>query len=342
MSIRLKDIAQDLNVSVVTVSKVLRNHTDIGEATRERVLRRMKELNYRPNLAARTLVTGRTYMVGLVVPGLMHPFFAAIAKQISKEIRPHGYSLVIASSEEDPALERQEIDLLLSRQVDVLIIASAQGTTESFRDIESRNVPYVLIDRLLPGLVADFVGIDDELAGYLATEHLIAQGYCRIAHIRGPAFSNGDARHLGFTRALHAHGHKVQPKYVVAETAIDDCGDVSGYDAMNELLKRTPRPDAVFCFNDQAAIGAMKALLDAGLRIPHDVALMGVGNLQHSELLRVPLSTVDQDSAAIGIRAARLALKLIAAKARPKATSIILKPALVIRESTRGVLKRKL
>ncbi len=335
MSIRLKDIAQDLNVSVVTVSKVLRNHFDIGEATRERVLRRMKELNYRPNLAARTLVTGRTYMVGLVVPGLVHPFFAAIAKEISKEIRPHGYSLVIASSEEDPALERQEIDLLLARQVDALIIASAQATVESFLDIESRNVPYLLIDRQLPGVCADFIGIDDELAGFLATEHLIQEGYQRIAHIRGPALSNGVARYAGFARALRAHGCKLQPQYVVAGTAIDDCGDVSGFDAMNELLKQDPRPDAVFCFNDPAAIGAMKAVLEAGLRIPGDIALMGVGNTRHSELLRVALSTVDQDSTAIGMRAAHLALKLINAKTKPKQTNLILKPALVIRESSR-------
>jgi len=324
-------------VSVVTVSKVLRNHTDIGQATRERVLQRMKELNYRPNLAARTLVTGRTYMVGLVVPGLVHPFFAAIAKEISKEIRPHGYSLVIASSEEDPALERQEIDLLLARQVDVLIIASAQATAESFLDIESRNVPYVLIDRQLAGVHANFVGMDDELAGYLATEHLIAEGYQRIAHIRGPESSNGVGRYTGYVKALNAHGRKVDPKYVVAENAMDDCGDVSGFNAMNELLKLAPRPDAVFCFNDPAAIGAMKALLDAGVRIPCDIALIGVGNTRHSELLRVPLSTVDQDSATIGIRAAHLALKLIESKTKPKQTRVILKPALVIRESTRRV-----
>src|ERR1700730_7865114 len=115
MSTRMKDSARDLNASVVTVSKGLRNHSDISAATRERVLQRMKELNYRPNLAARTLVTGRTYMIGLVAPGLMHPFFVEVAKALSREIRPKGYSLVISSSEEDPELEKQEIDLLLSR-----------------------------------------------------------------------------------------------------------------------------------------------------------------------------------------------------------------------------------
>src|SRR5215469_4107295 len=128
MTVRMKDIARDLGVSVVTVSKVLRNHSDIGPETRERVLRRIKELKYRPNLAARALVTGRTHSVGLIVPDLVHPFFADIAKALSGVLRGRRYGLLISSSEEDPALERDEIDQLLARRVDALIIASAQRT----------------------------------------------------------------------------------------------------------------------------------------------------------------------------------------------------------------------
>ena len=331
----MKDIARDLNVSVVTVSKVLRNHSDISAATRERVLQRMKELNYRPNLAARTLVTGRTYMIGLVVPGLMHPFFVEVAKALSREIRPKGYSLVISSSEEDPELEKQEIDLLLSRQVDALIVASAQSTTESFCEIESRKIPYVLIDRRLPELKANFIGVDDEQVGFLATQHLIQSGYSRIAHIRGPELSTGIARFKGYCNALEQSRRSVAPEYVVAETAIDDSGERSGFDAMQQLLGREPRPDAVFCFNDPVAIGAMKAILSAGLRIPEDVALIGAGNILHSDLLRVGLSTVDQATADIGERAAKLALKLIEAKAYGRPKTVLLSPSLVIRESTR-------
>src|SRR3982751_4098285 len=126
MSVRLKDIAQDLNVSVVTVSKVLRDHPDISPETRERVLKRMKELNYRPNLAARALVTGRTYAIGLIVPDLVHPFFGEVAKALSSVLRAKSYSLVLSSSEDDSKLELQEIEQLLSRRVDVLIVASTQ------------------------------------------------------------------------------------------------------------------------------------------------------------------------------------------------------------------------
>src|SRR5690349_22984253 len=115
MPVRLKDIAQDLNLSVVTVSKVLRDHPDIGPETRERVLKRMKELNYRPNLAARALVTGRTYAIGLVVPDLVHPFFGQVAKALSSVLRVKGYSLVLSSSEDDPELEQREIEQLLAR-----------------------------------------------------------------------------------------------------------------------------------------------------------------------------------------------------------------------------------
>src|SRR5512140_2071878 len=118
MSTRMKDIARDLGVSVVTISKVLRNHPDIGDETRERVLASVKELDYHPNLAARSLATGRTYLVGLVVPDLLHPFFAEVAKSLSDVLKENGYYLIVSSSDEDPALEEQEIKQLLSRRFD--------------------------------------------------------------------------------------------------------------------------------------------------------------------------------------------------------------------------------
>src|SRR5581483_996780 len=139
MATRLKDIAQDLNLSVVTVSKVLRDHPDIGHRTRERVLQRMKELDYRPNLAARALVTGRTYAVGLIVPDLVHPFFGEVAKALSSVLRVNGYSLVLSASEDDPNFEQQEIDQLLARRVDVLIVASVQQQGDGFRRIQEQK-----------------------------------------------------------------------------------------------------------------------------------------------------------------------------------------------------------
>ena len=143
----MKDIARDLGVSVITISKVLRNHPDIGAETRERVLARVKELDYRPNFAARSLVTGRSYLVGLVVPDLLHPFFAEVAKALSDVLRKNGYYLIISSSQEDPELEEQEINQLLARRLDTMIVASCRSTVELFFRLEKQKMPYVLIDR---------------------------------------------------------------------------------------------------------------------------------------------------------------------------------------------------
>jgi LacI family transcriptional regulator len=324
----MKDIAAELNVSVVTVSKVLRNHSDISAATRERVLQRMKELNYKPNLAARTLVTGKTFMIGLVVPDLVHPFFGEIARAISQKIRPKGYNLVIACSEGDPELERHEIDSLLARQVDALVLASAQNHMAPF----SQRVPVVLIDRSIAGLSANFVAVNDEKVGYLATRHLIESGYQRIAHIHGPELSPGIQRFEGYRRALAEFGRPLLPEYIV----YSEEHDLGGYEPMQKLLSLEPRPDAVFGFNDPVTIGALKAILQSGLRVPDDVALIGVGNFRHAELLRVPLSTVDQANTAIGEQAAKLVLRLVGGTFHGSPKSILLEPVLIIRESSKA------
>ena len=334
MVVRMKDIARDLGVSVVTVSKVLRNHSDISAETRERVLKRVKELNYRPNLAARALVTGRTNMVGLVVPDLVHPFFAEVAKGISSVLRKKGYGLVISSSEEDPELERQEIDDLLARRMDVLILASTQWTVEAFRRIESLNTPYVLIDRKFTGLASHFVGVDDERVGAMATKHLIEQGCRRIAHIRGRETSPAIGRFEGYRRALREHGLAFDSRYVVTGSSADDAGEVSGYRAMQRLLDLEKWPDAVFCFNDSIALGAMKAIFEAGLNVPKQIAIVGCGNFSYTGLLRVPLTTVDQQSSAIGVEAAKLALRAARAKKPIRPKEILLEPKLVARASS--------
>ena len=330
----MKDVARDLGVSVMTVSKVLRDHPDVGDETRERVLARVKELEYRPNFAARSLVTGRTYLVGLVVPDLLHPFFAEIAKSVSDVLRKNGYYLIISSSEEEPDLEEQEINQLLARRLDTLIIASCRSTVDLFFRIEKQKMPYVLIDRSLPGLSANFVGVDDEAVGMLATRHLIAVGCKRIAHIRGPQTSPGIRRVEGYKRALAQGGLKVVDNYIIAERKGDVETRQHGADAMGQLLSLKPRPDGVFCFNDPLAMGAMNYALDQGLRIPEDIAVIGCGNLHYDDSLRVPLSSIDQHSRRIGEEAARIALAILKSKMPPKPETVVLQPELIIRGST--------
>jgi LacI family transcriptional regulator len=334
MPVRMKDIARDLGVSVVTVSKVLRNHTDISEETRRRVLKRMKELNYQPNLAARALITGKSYTVGLVVPDLLHTFFAQVAKALSGILRQSNYSLIIASSEDDPELEKLEIDRLLARRVDAMLIASTQWTDESFHRIEEQSTPYVLIDRRFAGLAANFVGVDDVEAGKLAAKHLIDQGCQRIAHIRGPEVSTAIGRLEGYRQALAKVGMTPPEDHVILCKSGDDRGEAGGSEAARKLLQSAAVPDGIFCYNDTVAIGAMRAILDAGLRIPDDIAIVGCGNELYSDFLRIPLSSVDQDSETIGDSAARLALALIDAKGPSRPETILVAPALVARVSS--------
>jgi len=335
MTTRMKDIARDLGVSVITVSKVLRNHPDVGDGTRERVLARVKELDYRPNLAARSLVTGRTYLIGLVVPDLLHPFFAEIAKSLSEALRQSGYYLIVSSSDEDPDLEEEEINQLLARRLDALIIASCRPTVELFFRIKKQKTPYVLIDRCLPGLSANFVGVDDEAVGTLATKHLIDIGCKRIAHIRGPQTSPGIRRVEGYKQALAQNGFKVIEDYIITEPKGDVETRQRGAHAMRQLLSLKPRPDGVFCFNDPMAMGAMNYALDQGVRIPEDMAVIGCGNLHYDDALSVPLSSINQHSRRIGQEAARIALGILDSKIMPKPESVVLRPELVVRRSTR-------
>jgi LacI family transcriptional regulator len=336
----MKDIARDLGVSVITVSKVLRNHPDVGDETRERVLARVKELDYRPNLAARSLVTGRTYLIGLVVPDLLHPFFAEIAKSLSEALRQSGYYLIVSSSDEDPDLEEEEINQLLARRLDTLIIASCRSTVDLFFRIEKQKTPYVLIDRSLPGLLANFVGVDDEAVGMLATKHLIDIGCKRIAHIRGPQTSPGIRRVEGYKRALTQSGIKVIDDYIITEPTGDVETRQRGADAMRQILSLKARPDGVFCFNDPMAMGAMNYALDQGVRIPEDIAVIGCGNLHYDDALSVPLSSINQHSRRIGQEAARIALGILDSKILPKPENVVLQPELVVRRSTRRSLTK--
>jgi len=334
MPTRLKDIALDLGVSVVTVSKVLRNHQDISSETRDRVLTRMKELKYQPNWAARSLVTGKSYLMGLVVPDLVHPFFAQVAKSASGVLRKRGYSLIISSSEEDAELEKKEIEQMIGRNLDVLIVASSQRRDESFRQLDEQSKRYVLLDRRFKGLASNFVGTDEATTGKMATEHLIENGCRRIAHISGKYASPAVERTKGYRQTLASHGMPVMDSFLVCRAHGDDSGDLMGYQAMKALLKLNPRQDGVFCYNDPTAMGA-SAILEAGLRIPEDIAIIGCGNVHYAPVLRVPLSSIDQNSEGMGAHAANLALNLVEGKnSAERPETILLQPTLIARASS--------
>jgi LacI family transcriptional regulator len=335
MAVRMKDIARDLGVSVVTVSKVLRGNPDVGETTRKRVLKRMKELNYQPNMMARGLASGRTYTVGLVVPDLVHPFFAEFAKSLSGSLRESDRALILASSEEDPSIEQREIRTLLNRGVDVLIIASCQANLRNFYELGHNQTPYILFDRNFPHLAANFVGSDDVLVGRMATQHLIDLGRKRIAHIGGRNSSPSLDRLRAYRDTLYAAGLVIGDRYIVSSEKVEETGDRVGCALMQELLKLEPRPDAVFCYNDLTAVGAIAATLEAGLRVPEDIALIGCGNFRYANYLRVPLSSIDHGTQQLGRVAGELVVELALHPDREPRT-ILLPPTLVARASTVG------
>jgi LacI family transcriptional regulator len=335
MPVRLKDIARDLGISVITASKALRGAKDISEETRQRVLKRMAELNYRPNMMARGLASGKSFIVGLIVPDLLHPFFAEFAKSLNGVLRHQNYGIILASSEEDPEIEQQEISRVLARGVDALLIASCQPILQGFYGIEDQRTPFILIDRDFPHLRANFVGTDDFLVGQLATTHLLQVGKRRIAHIAGPELAPGIDRFHGYQTVLREKNMTMPAQYIIHNSKAEEVGETAGYAGMKNLLKLKSRPDAVFCYNDLMAIGAMQATLEAGLAIPNDIAFVGCGNVRYSHYLRVPLSSVDQSTSLLGKHAGELVLDLIRQKSSvPK--KVRLQPTLIVRASSQS------
>lgn len=337
MPVKMKDIARDLGVSVVTISKALRGHPDISKATRERILLKVKELGYRPNLTARSLVTGRSSLIGLIVPELIHPFFSDIARALSRTVRLHGYFVVISSSEEDPDLEREEIDHMLAHRLEALLVASCQPDADSLRVIQQGDTPLVLLDRSFKEMPSHFVGCDDHAVGKLATEHLLDAGCKRIAHIRGPANSVGQRRLKGYLDTVKKHGMVMPPEYLVQAPHADVDGHQNGIAALKQLFALKRPPDGIFCYNDVIAMGVIAEALGQGIAVPKQLAVIGCGNLHYDSEIRVSLSSVDQRSAEIGQRAARLLLDILAAQAEKKPLDyreIILQPRITAREST--------
>ena len=334
MALRMKDIAEELGLSIVTISKVLRNHPDISAETRERVMKHVEARDYQPNMLGRSLVTGRSFLIGLVVPDLLHPFFAEMAKALSSVIRPEGYSLLISSSEEDPELEAQEIRQLLARKIDAIVVASTANNGERFARLRENQQPVLLVDRNFGNAADTFVGVDDRESGRLATEHLIQMGCRRVAHISGRDNSTGSQRLEGFRDALASHGVPYESESVIHRTNVDTNSIGQGAEAARLLLERKDRPDGIFCYNDPLAIGAMQTILGAGLRIPQDIALIGCGNLHYDDSLKVPLSSIDQQTTVIGETAGRIALEMIGRKGNRPAESVVLKPSLIVRAST--------
>jgi len=332
-STTMKRIAAELGVSITTVSKVLNDRTDIGEATRARVLAKVEELGYRPNAVARSLTLRRTHTLGVVIPDLMHSFFVEIVAGLEAVVSARGYGLLLCSSNEDPRKERSELDMLRARQVDGIVLASvhAPGNADLLQRLSTHGTGLVMIDRDdHPRVRCHRVLTDDEQVGELATTHLVNQGRRAIAHLAGPPIVHARRREEGYRKALAAHGFSPRSEWIVPAGFMER----DGYQAMRQLLAARPGIDAVFAANDPAAIGAMKAIWEAGRKVPDDIAVVGAGDIAHGDLLRVPLTTVSWSKEELGRRAAELILDQIGPHPKGPFRRVIVPPRLVVRASS--------
>jgi LacI family transcriptional regulator len=328
----MKRIAGELGVSITTVSKVLNNHADISAATRTRVLAKVEELGYQRNAVARSLTLRRTHTLGIVIPDLMHSFFVEIIAGIEPVASGRGYGLLLCSSGEDPRKERAELEMLRSRQVDGVVLASsyASANTEMLLRLTRLGTSLVMIDRDdYAGVKCHRVITDDERVGMLATAHLLDLGRRAIAHIGGPPIVHARRREQGWRDALRAGGVRLLDEWLVRGGFMER----DGYRGMKQLLAVRPRIDAVFAANDPAAIGAMKAIWDAGVRVPEDVAVVGAGDIAHGDLLRVPLTTVGWSRQDQGRHAAELLLQAVEQEGADEPQRVIIPPQLIVRES---------
>jgi LacI family transcriptional regulator len=334
MAIRLQDIADDLNLSKMTISKVLRGQTDVSAETKARVLQRVRELNYRPNISARSLRTGQTYMTGFVVPSLDDRRIAAICLGLNKVFRAANYALVVSSADGNPDLEEREVELHLARQVDALFFCGRDDASEIPEALQTTSVPVVHLGQKPSRYAAMTVNLRESEVGRISTDHLLTRGASRIAHFRGPRTAVADQRFSGYLEALRKASIVMRQEWVV-EAKGGDSEYSYAFETLRSMLQTRVRPDAVIAHSDLTAAGAYDAAISLGFRVPGQFQILGCGNDPGICSLRHGISSVDLSSEEIGVRAARLALRAIEKKEDNAPQSIVVSPRLVQRATTK-------
>ncbi len=328
-----KEIAQALGISTMTVSRALNNRPNVDEKTRQKVLETARKMGYIPNLIAKSLVLRKTSTIGVVVPEITHSFFPEVVRGIEEVSYQAGYHIILAHTNENAQREISVIHTLISKQVDGLLVSISQSVEnfEIYQQVVQRGLPLVFYDRCVKGLGVNCVRLDDRESAAKITRHLIEHGYERIAHISGPQnVLISEMRLKGFKDAVEATGIELDERLIVPGGFHEE----SGYRAMQQLLALPAgkRPRAVVAVNDPAAFGAMKAILEAGLRIPQDVAIVGFSDDIRAELMVSPLTTIRQNAYEIGRRAALKLIDLIEEKSN-SVEEIVIHGELVVRHS---------
>lgn len=332
----MKDVAREARVSIQTVSAVINDKPGITDSTRDRVQAAILDLGYRPYSVARSLRTRKTRTIALIISDIANPSFATMASAAEEVAHSFGYSLVVFNTHDDPAREVNCIQTVIERWIDGVLFVAAQDQVEGLEGLRRAGIATVALDRIPAGYTGPSVTLDNIRAGQMAVEYLVGLGHTQIAQIAGPTrLRLARERVEGAHRALALHG--LQPGTVVNNNGNWECA--AGYAAMQQILAEGPRPSAVFAANDRMAIGAMRAIFEAGLRVPDDISMVGLDDFEVSEYHNPPLTTVKQSFGELATVGVRLLLDLLAGNV-PDATRVVVQPTLVIRQSAVVVRNR--
>ncbi len=328
--VTLNDIAKILNVSTVTVSKALRNHPDISPETTKKIKKLAEELEYTPNLIARSLSARRSNTIGVVVPKIAHFFFGSIIENIYRIGMEHNYEIILTVSQENSELEKKHIHTLLAMKVDGIIVSITQHTNnyEVFETVLKRETPIVFIDRVPSLENISTVTVDDRNGAFKAVEHAIKLGYTKIAHFAGYTNINiGKQRLLGFKDAMEKYGLEINPDWVIE----GGFGEEYGYNAFMQLYKQNNLPEFIFTVTFPVALGVYTAVKEVGLRIPEDIDLICFGNAKIQEFLCPPLSCIDQPTNLLSQYAMEILFENINNQDEFKPKNIVLDTELILR-----------
>ncbi|RYZ24540.1 MAG: LacI family transcriptional regulator [Chitinophagaceae bacterium] len=328
----IKDIAKALNISVSTVSRALRNAPDINADTRKAVLALSEELSYQPSRLALSFQQRQTHTIGVIVPNLDW-VLSQMVKGIDEVALEAGYTVMVCQSNESFGREMVNTRRLLDSLVDGFIISVSSETKvfDHFRKIQQKNMPMVFFDRVSPEIGGPRVRLDNQDGGFQATEHLIEQGYRRIAILAGPRnLGIGNERLEGYLQALKKYRLKPDPDMI----RYCDFNQQKAFEATNDLLRLKKRPEAIFTISDRMAIGAMLAIKDWDLRMPEDIGLVGFNNEPSVSLVTPAISSVEQPAFELGKTAAKLFIERMHNDGPMDDTEIVLRPKLFVRASS--------
>lgn len=327
----MKDVAKAASVSVTTVSQVINETRYVSEDLRARVLEAMEALNYHPNVLARSLRQGITHTIGLIVPDNSNPFFAEVARVAETVGFEHDYSVILCNSDKNVERESAYLNVLIAKQVDGVIFIAAGSEQQHLRELAAQGIPVVVADRDVPQELADVVLVNHEQGGFDAARYLITLGHRRIACIAGPfPITPSSERVRGYRRALSDAGLPIREELTVR------CSEsyLGGETAMAQLLRLDELPTAVFTYNDVTAIGALRAISNAGLRVPMDLSIVGFDDIPLASAVVPALTTVAQPIADLASLATELLIARIEnSQGYEPGKRIVLDTNLVVRES---------